>query len=145
MKKGFTLIELLIVIAILGGLAGLLIPNFMEARKDARDTQRKNDIKQIQKAFELYKLDQNPPKFPDVLPASGVAWTGSGNTYMNKFPSDPQSPTHDYKYKVDNTALTYTLCACLENSVDPQGTDCSSASPPCSCGSFTKCYIVNQP
>jgi general secretion pathway protein G len=61
MKKGFTLIELLVVIAIIGMLSALLVPNFMGARERARDAQRKSDLKQIQKALEMYRQDQNPP------------------------------------------------------------------------------------
>jgi general secretion pathway protein G len=58
MKKGFTLIELLVVIAIIGMLSALLVPNFMGARERARDAQRKSDLKQIQKALEMYRQDQ---------------------------------------------------------------------------------------
>ena len=68
MKKAFTLIELLVVIAIIGSLSALFLPNFMAVRERARDSQRKSDLKQIQKAFELYKQDQTPTAFPETLP-----------------------------------------------------------------------------
>lgn len=143
-KKGFTLIELLVVIAILGGLGALLVPNFMEARLRARDAQRKNDIKQIQKALELYKLNQTPPAYPAALPAGGSAWTVSGTTYMNEFPDDPVS-TYDYRY-TRNSSMDYDLCACLENSLDGDGVACTGVGP-CNgrCGALTKCYAVTEP
>lgn len=144
MKKenGFTLIELLVVIAIIGGLSALLLPNFMSARERARDSQRKSDLKQIQKALEMYRQDNYV--FPTALPTpGGGAWTGVNNLiYMNKVPSDPLGPT-PYYYSVNNTNLTYTLCTCLENVADSDSTNCSSCSG-VSCSS-SKCYIVNQP
>lgn len=148
MKKGFTLIELLVVIAIIGSLAALFVPNFMSARERARDGERKSDLKQIQKAFELYKLDQSPPSFPDVLPTANECFSSQppncgGNIYMNKFPSDPL-PSNQYFYSVDNNSLIYTLCACLENNADTEkvvGGSCNVCTN-CQTG---PCYIVNQP
>lgn len=152
MKQAFTLIELLVVIAIIGGLSALLLPNFMGARERARDAQRKNDLKQIQKALEMYKQDQTIPDYP----ASGFfetnknnCWYNGGaaatcasgkNIYMNKIPSDPQDSTKGY-YFTNDGSLQYTLCACLENKADPDGTsgNCSGAYT-CSSG---KSYKLN--
>ncbi|MCS7093565.1 MAG: hypothetical protein NZL96_04075, partial [Patescibacteria group bacterium] len=71
----------------------------------------------------------------------GQEFSYNGNVYINKFPSDP-SPGKQYYYSVDNQSLKYTLCACLENIADQDGTTCIS---PCQCQQNTKCYIVNQP
>jgi general secretion pathway protein G len=146
MRKAFTLIELLVVIAIIGSLSALFLPNFMAARERARDSQRKSDLKQIQKAFELYKQDQTPTILPATLPTSNVCWSSSadctGNIYMNQFPGDPNRTPNNYYY-VNNGDLTYTLCACLENKADPDGTDANcDASYVCS---SVKSYVVNQP
>lgn len=143
-KKSFTLIELLVVIAIIGGLSALLVPNYMGARERARDAQRKSDLKQIQKALEMYKQDQNPPSYPNSLPPFDVCWSSEpncrGNIYMNKFPADPNG--NSYSYQVDNNNLTYTLCACLENKADPDANTICSACGSCPSG---RCYLVNQP
>src|SRR3990172_7752639 len=121
MNKGFTLLEILVVISIIGMLAALSLPNFMSTRARARDAQRKSDLKQIQKALELYKLDQSPPLFPLTLPNPGDLWLEGPNTYMSKFPGDPAAP---YYYSVDNATLTYTLAACFENAANPDGDAC---------------------
>jgi len=146
-RSSFTLIELLIVIAIIGMLSALFLPNFMAARERARDSNRKSDLKQIQKAFEMFKQDQAPQAFPAALPASDVCWSSAagctGNIYMNRFPGDPNRTLNNYYYVVDNTNLTYTLCACLENKADPDGTSANcDATYTCSSG---KSYVVNQP
>ena len=53
-NKGFTLIELLVVISIIGLLSSMAVYAFNVARVKARDVRRKVDLKQIQKALELY-------------------------------------------------------------------------------------------
>jgi len=148
-SSAFTLIELLVVIAIIGSLSALFLPNFMAARERARDSQRKSDLRQIQKAFEIYKQDQTNSSFPAEadIPSSGSLFSNvtTGTIYMNKFPGDPNRVENNgnYYYSRGLDLITYTLCACLENKADPDGTagDCAVDY---TCGS-TKSYLVNQP
>jgi general secretion pathway protein G len=151
--KSFTLIELLVVIAIISSLSALLVPNFMSARERARDAQRKSDLKQIQKALEMYKLDQNPPAYPatnfftdneDECWTSGGAETPcpAGNIYMNKIPKDPNR--EDGYYFNNKGNLTYDLCACLENIADPDASDKGNCDASYSCTS-EKYYLLNEP
>ena len=53
-KKGFTLIELLIVISIIGILVTIVSASFVTSQKQARDVQRKSDLKQYQNALENF-------------------------------------------------------------------------------------------
>lgn len=114
-RAGFTLIELLIVISILGILAALVTVNFNQARQRARDVARKNDLKQIQKALELYKNDRSPQTYaPDIA----ALVTGG---YMDFTPIDPREKGLSgswINYQYTPSGLTYTLSTCLENQGD---------------------------
>jgi len=57
--QGFTLIELLVVIIIIGILAAIAIPVFLNQRKKGWDAQAKSDLKNMATAEETYLTDNN--------------------------------------------------------------------------------------
>lgn len=112
-QSGFTLLELLIVIVIIGILALLIIPNITSAPKKARDTQRKTDLKAIQKGLEEYFVSNN------VYPAALTDLTAGNPPILKAVPTDPKnSAPFTYTYTPAGTNTTYTLKGCLENGGD---------------------------
>lgn len=143
LSLGFTLIELLVVISIIGILSALLMANFSSIRERARDAQRKSDLKQIQKALELYKDSQTVLAYPATgnLPF-GLTWSQGSAVYMAKVPVDPVN-SGDYQYTytspIDGDNLRYTLKACLENLSDKDGV------PDATCTSSGKKFELTEP
>lgn len=120
MKKGFTLIELLVVISIIGVLATLVLVSFGPAQKQARDTQRKSDIRQYQSALENFANKGNG-LFPSKTGAVDVSGLCTVLGISGTCPTDPKAPDKIYKYISDGTgspnndASKYVLWASLEN------------------------------
>lgn len=95
--SGFTLIEIMIVVVILGILASIVVPNIMESPNEARIVKAKQDIRTLEGALNLYKLDNfNYPTTEQGLESlvskpSGQPeaknWKKKG--YMKKLPKDP--------------------------------------------------------
>lgn len=120
------MIELLIVIAIIGILASLALVSFSGTQKQARDTQRKSDLKQYQNALEQF-ANQNNGLYPSRTDASGAEASGSlcsSDLNLSVCPEDPRKnddATFTYRYQSDGSgsgtidATQYVLWGKLEN------------------------------
>jgi type IV pilus assembly protein PilA len=64
-QKGFTLIELLIVVAIIGILAAIAIPQFASYRQKAYNSAAQSDLKNLKTGMEAYMADNQ--QYPTAL------------------------------------------------------------------------------
>jgi general secretion pathway protein G len=102
-QRGFTLMELLVVLAILGLLMALVGPNVLRQLGGAKTKTAGIQIKDLEQAAEMYKLDVG--RYPstqeglDALvnkPSNATGWNGP---YLKSdVPLDPWNREYNYKY-----------------------------------------------
>jgi prepilin-type N-terminal cleavage/methylation domain-containing protein len=100
-KSGFTLVEIMIVVAIIGLLAAIAIPNFVKARTTAQKNACIANLKQIDGAKEQWALE-NKKTQGDAVDSTAV------NAYLknSQAPACPANGTYGY-----NTVGTAPTCS----------------------------------
>jgi type II secretion system protein G len=110
-ERGFTLIELMIVVAIIAILAGILIPNFVNARAQAQTAACESNLRSIATALELYYADnQVYPTASGVAVDQNLLKGTNGVYYLNNTPKDPAATT---------PTATYTLTTAAQSGTQP--------------------------
>jgi len=88
MKKGFTLVEILIVMALVGILVAILIPNYSGSVKRAKESVLKENLFQIRDAIEKFHYDKH--KYPTSLEDLVL------HRYLKRIPENPFSRKADW-------------------------------------------------
>lgn len=98
---GFTLIEIMVVVVIIGLLAAIVAPNLIGNIDTAAVNRAKQDIRAIETALNLYRLDNYRYPTTDeglgVLVSGGAAGSG-GKQYLRRVPVDPWNNPYQYVY-----------------------------------------------
>jgi general secretion pathway protein G len=100
-ERGFTLIEVMVVIVILSILAAIIVPRIMDRPDKARMVKAQADIRALESALNLYRLDNhNYPTTDEGLealvqkPADAPSWKEGG--YIDRMPKDPWGKPYQY-------------------------------------------------
>ena len=94
-EKGFTLIEIMVAMIILAIMAAIIAPNVISRIGDAQISAAKQDIRGIENALKLYRLDNfRYPTTEQGLHALVIRPTDSSirnwkGSYLDKIPTDP--------------------------------------------------------
>ena len=117
-SKGFTLIELLIVVAIIGLIAAIAIPNLLNAIDRGKQKRTMADMHALAMAVEAYAVDNDD--YPVASTAAALKTILEAGAYIKSMPvADGWNNT----FVVDSITTQYTL---YSTGKDGSGTTCTA-------------------
>lgn len=111
-KKGFTLVELMIVVAIIGLLVAIAIPNLLRARMNSNDAAVQGDLRAFSTAAESYRAAQQPTTYGTIANMTGATPAYLDGTWGNApLIKHGHNLTYTAGAAVNGVISTYTLTA----------------------------------
>lgn len=103
LQQGFTLLEIMVVVVIIGLLAAMVVPSLVGNIDQASITRAKGDIRQVETALNLYRLDNfRYPSTEDGLQAlvtnPGENSAPNWKQQLQRIPVDPWKKPYHYVY-----------------------------------------------
>ncbi len=111
---GFTLVEIMIVVAIIGLLAAIAIPNFLRARSTAQQNACINNLRQIDGAVQQWALESGAGPSDSVTPADIRPYMGRGTAGTLPWCPLDSTKTFANSYKIVDSSTPPT---CLKGGV----------------------------